>query len=291
MDAPGREPLGRGRATAYAVGLHVVLLALLFVSLEWDIDSSAYVLRNGPHVIHAYMVGLRPVATAPLKVPQPAPPKAAPQQAQAKQAEQSARLAAAEKAQAEAQAKAKAQAKAQAQAKARAQAQAQALAQAKAQAQAQAQAKARAQAQAKARAQAQARAEAKARAQAQAQAQAQARAEAAAAAARARTLAAQQAAQAQGIIDRYRALIQAKVSAAWVAPPGVHAGLRCTVAVHVIAGGQVLSARITSSSGNAVFDRSVLAAIYNAVPLPVPRSSAKLRYLRRFKFVFTAPVE
>ncbi len=267
MDAPGREPLGRGRATAYAVGLHVVLLALLFVSLEWDIDSSAYVLRNGPHVIHAYMVGLRPVATAPLKVPQPAPPKAAPQQAQAKQAEQSARLAAAEKAQAEAQAKAKAQAKAQAQAKARAQAQA------------------------KARAQAQARAEAKARAQAQAQAQAQARAEAAAAAARARTLAAQQAAQAQGIIDRYRALIQAKVSAAWVAPPGVHAGLRCTVAVHVIAGGQVLSARITSSSGNAVFDRSVLAAIYNAVPLPVPRSSAKLRYLRRFKFVFTAPVE
>ena len=254
MGATGREPLSRKRATAYAVALHAVLLTLLFVGFAWHLDSSAYVLHNGPHVIHAYMVGLKPAHPVPEKRPQAQSPvqKRIEARAKAAAARRQALLRAQEKAQAEAAAKAKAEAAAKA--KAEAAARRQALLRAQEKAQAEAAAKAKAEAAAKAKAEAAARA-----------------------------------AAARGIVDRYRALIQAKVSAAWVAPPGLKAGLQCTVAVHVISGGQVLSARIVQGSGNAVFDRSVLAAIYNAAPLPVPRSPARLRYLRHFKFVFTAP--
>ncbi len=96
------------------------------------------------------------------------------------------------------------------------------------------------------------------------------------------------AAQARGIVDRYKALIEARVSAAWVAVPQSR-GLHCTVRVRLIAGGQVVGAHIVQGSGNQVFDRSVIAAIYNAAPLPVPRSAAKLRYLNPLTFIFTAP--
>ena len=280
-----REAPGRVRAAVYAVAVHLAVLAFLVVSFRFSRLDTSYVLKTGPRVIHAFMVGSAPPMRRP---PAPALPKSTPSPPVPKpraRAHQKALQQARAKAQAVAQAKARALLKTQEQAKAR-EARARALAAAKARAQALAAAKVKALAAAKARAKALAAAKAQAQArlkveekQAAARARARLRQQIAQALARARAKAAAQKAAAEaarGVVDRYKALIEARVSAAWVAVPGSK-GLRCRVLVRLIAGGQVVSARIVQSSGNAVFDRSVIAAIYNAAPLPVPRSAAKLQ--------------
>ncbi len=297
MGRRAREVPGRARSATYAILVHLAVVAFLAVSFRFSELDTSYVVKAGPHVIHAFMVGAPP-APRPHKVPAPPAvgPTPAPGPSAAQRAEARTRQKALEEARAKAQALVQAKAKALAQAKAKAKAQALAQAKAKAQALAQAKAVARARALAKAKAQARAQAHLKAEEQAaaarararlnhevaQAAARAQQRAAARQAAARAAALAA------RGIVDRYKALIEARVSAAWVAVPGAK-GLHCTVLVHLIAGGQVLSARIVRSSGNPVFDRSVITAIYNAAPLPVPRSARQLGYLNPLTFVFTAP--
>ncbi len=287
MGRRAREVPGRARSATYAILVHLAVVAFLAVSFRFSELDTSYVVKAGPHVIHAFMVGAPP-APRPHKVPAPPAvgPTPAPGPSAAQRAEARTRQKALEEARAKAQALVQAKAKALAQAKAKAKAQA--LAQAKAVARARALAKAKAQARAQAHLKAEEQAAAaRARARlnhevAQAAARAQQRAAARQAAARAAALAA------RGIVDRYKALIEARVSAAWVAVPGAK-GLHCTVLVHLIAGGQVLSARIVRSSGNPVFDRSVITAIYNAAPLPVPRSARQLGYLNPLTFVFTAP--
>ena len=297
-----REAPGRTRAVVYALLVHLAVIAFLVVSFRWSELDTSYVVKTGPHVIHAFMVGPRPVPrpTPPIPQPRVAPPAPRPAVRKGPSKTQLARQKALQKARAKAQALARAkaealaQAKAQALARAKAQAQAQAQALARAKAEALAKIKARAEALARARAEQAARAAARKRLQAQEQAAAaRARAklqrEVAQAAARARQrAAARAAAAARGVVSRYKALIEARVSAAWVAVPQSK-GLHCIVRVRLIAGGQVVSARIVQSSGNSVFDRSVIAAIYNAAPLPVPHSATKLQYLNPLTFVFTAP--
>ncbi|UEO00412.1 cell envelope integrity protein TolA [Acidiferrobacter thiooxydans] len=303
-----REAPGRTRAVVYALLVHLAVIAFLVVSFRWSELDTSYVVKTGPHVIHAFMVGPRPVPrpTPPIPQPRVAPPAPRPAVRKGPSKTQLARQKALQKAHAKAQALARAKAealaraKAEALARAKAQAQAQAQALARAKAEALAKIKARAEALARARAEQAARAAARKRLQAQEQAAAaRARAklqrEVAQAAARARQRAAARAAAARaaaaaarGVVSRYKALIEARVSAAWVAVPQSK-GLHCIVRVRLIAGGQVVSARIVQSSGNSVFDRSVIAAIYNAAPLPVPHSATKLQYLNPLTFVFTAP--
>ena len=286
MAGQNREPLGRLGAGMYALLVHLVLLGFLVLSFRWSRTDISYVLRSNPHVIHAFMVGplpnprlTEPLPPAPQPIPHVAPtpaptPHVAPTPAPTPKPKVVPRKGPSPAA--------------------LAQEKARALQLAHRKALEQAQAMARAQAVAKARAEAALKKAAVARAQlraAEARAALQARValarQVAAAAARAQARAAAEKA-ARGIVDRYKALIKARVSAAWVAVPGAK-GLRCDVAVHVIAGGQVVSVRVVRSSGNAAFDQSVVSAIYNAVPLPVPRSPAKLQYLSRFNFVFRAP--
>ena len=281
-----REAPGRTRAVVYALLVHLAVIAFLVVSFRWSELDTSYVVKTGPHVIHAFMVGPRPVLrpTPPIPQPRVAPPAPRPAVRKGPSKTQLARQKALQKAHAKAQALARAKAEALAQAKAqalaRAKAQAQALARARAEQAARAAARKRLQAQEQAAA---ARARAKLQREvAQAAARARQRAAARAAAARAA------AAAARGVVSRYKALIEARVSAAWVAVPQSK-GLHCIVRVRLIAGGQVVSARIVQSSGNSVFDRSVIAAIYNAAPLPVPHSATKLQYLNPLTFVFTAP--
>ena len=280
-----REAPGRTRAVVYALLVHLAVIAFLVVSFRWSELDTSYVVKTGPHVIHAFMVGPRPVPrpTPPIPQPRVAPPAPRPAVRKGPSKTQLARQKALQKAHAKAQALARAKAEALAQAKA--QAKAQALARAKAQAQALARARAEQAARAAARKRLQAQEQAAA-----ARARAKLQREVAQAAARARQRAAARAAAAaaRGVVSRYKALIEARVSAAWVAVPQSK-GLHCIVRVRLIAGGQVVSARIVQSSGNSVFDRSVIAAIYNAAPLPVPHSATKLQYLNPLTFVFTAP--
>ena len=87
-------------------------------------------------------------------------------------------------------------------------------------------------------------------------------------------------------VNRYIAFIQDKVQRSWIRPPGSGAGLTCTVAVRLIPSGEVIDAKILRSSGNAAFDRSVEAAVFKASPLPVSKDPKVMSRFRSFNFIF-----
>jgi colicin import membrane protein len=87
----------------------------------------------------------------------------------------------------------------------------------------------------------------------------------------------------------YVSAIQAHVHRVWVRPPDTgDESLACLVSVRLIEGGEVVagSVRVKESSGNAAFDRSAVAAIYKASPLPVP-TGPDFASFRNFNFLFT----
>jgi colicin import membrane protein len=87
-------------------------------------------------------------------------------------------------------------------------------------------------------------------------------------------------------VERFRALIAQVVTRSWIRPDGVGKGLQCIVQVRLVPTGEVISVRITKSSGNAVFDRSVQAAVQKASPLPVPKDANVFEKMREVEFLF-----
>nr|VFJ51419.1 MAG: colicin import membrane protein [Candidatus Kentron sp. DK]VFJ64004.1 MAG: colicin import membrane protein [Candidatus Kentron sp. DK] len=79
----------------------------------------------------------------------------------------------------------------------------------------------------------------------------------------------------QQLLNRYRleyvTNIKSAVEGNWTRPPGAKKGLKCKLKVTQTPDGRVLDVSITDSSGNAAFDRSAVAAVYKASPLPKPR--------------------
>ncbi len=77
--------------------------------------------------------------------------------------------------------------------------------------------------------------------------------------------------------DRLRAEyiehLRASVERNWIRPVNANRGLKCTIRVSQIPGGEVVRVRIVKSSGNIAFDRSVETAVWNASPLPQPKDS------------------
>ena len=96
-----------------------------------------------------------------------------------------------------------------------------------------------------------------------------------------------QSARAATAVDKYRALIRQRVSQSWNRPVGVAKGLKCVVNVRLAPGGEVLSAKVVRSSGNAVFDRSVENAVYKAAPLPLPEDPTLFDNFREIEFLFS----
>lgn len=94
-------------------------------------------------------------------------------------------------------------------------------------------------------------------------------------------------ARAQTEVERYKGLIRQKVSRHWNRPAGAAKGLQCTVRVRLVPGGEVLTAAVSRSSGDAAFDRSVENAVYKATPLPVPQEPKLFEYFREIEFVFS----
>lgn len=88
-----------------------------------------------------------------------------------------------------------------------------------------------------------------------------------------------------GAINQYTALIHDRVRRNWRLPPNWR-GLSCTVSVKLIPGGDVASVRIVRSSGDPVFDRSVESAVFQAAPLPVPSEPHLFEAFREFNFIF-----
>lgn len=99
-------------------------------------------------------------------------------------------------------------------------------------------------------------------------------------------LADEQLRQSNRVVDRYVAIIKQKVTRNWLRPSGARKGLSCVVAVKLIPGGEVLSARVIKSSGDPVFDRSVESAVLKASPLPLPPGGSLFERFREMNFVF-----
>jgi colicin import membrane protein len=73
------------------------------------------------------------------------------------------------------------------------------------------------------------------------------------------------------ITNEIAAQIEAKISQVWNYPPTARPDMEVVVRIQLIPTGEVINASIITSSGNEALDRSVLAAISRAQPLPVPK--------------------
>lgn len=92
--------------------------------------------------------------------------------------------------------------------------------------------------------------------------------------------------QIQSVKDKYYLLIQNKVRRSWRKPASAKSGMKSTVSVRLIPGGDVILVATIKSSGDALFDRSVETAVYRAVPLPLPEDPDLFEYFREINFVF-----
>ena len=74
----------------------------------------------------------------------------------------------------------------------------------------------------------------------------------------------------QKLIDDWRTRIQAKIKSRVVVPQNIEGNPQAIFEVVLLPGGEVLSATLKKSSGNAAYDAAVERAISAAQPLPVP---------------------
>ena len=72
-------------------------------------------------------------------------------------------------------------------------------------------------------------------------------------------------------LNQYIPIIVQKVGRNWNQPGNLQRGITADVSVRLTAAGEVVSAQLTRSSGDSVFDRSVVNAVYKASPLPIPQ--------------------
>lgn len=99
-------------------------------------------------------------------------------------------------------------------------------------------------------------------------------------------LAAEREKQAQSVIAQYVGLIKQKVERNWRKPSATRANLKCTVFVQLIPGGGIAHVEITKSSGDGIFDSSVEKAVRKSEPLPVPPDPDLFDRFRDVRFVF-----
>jgi colicin import membrane protein len=82
--------------------------------------------------------------------------------------------------------------------------------------------------------------------------------------------------------------IRAKISQAWRYPPSARPDMRVEVKIQLVPTGEVVQVSLVTSSGNEALDRSVLAAVKRAQPLPVPQNSRLFeQQFRKFSMGFS----
>lgn len=69
----------------------------------------------------------------------------------------------------------------------------------------------------------------------------------------------------------YMFAIQQDIARNWVRPASAEVGLECTVNVQQLPNGEVLKVSLGSCNGDAVVRQSIVVAVENASPLPLPR--------------------
>jgi colicin import membrane protein len=71
-------------------------------------------------------------------------------------------------------------------------------------------------------------------------------------------------------IDKYKTQILQAIAQRWLVPDDVDHGLSCKLNIRLAPSGAVLNVTLAKSSGDSALDRSAIAAVYKASPLPVP---------------------
>jgi len=280
------------RAVTYAVLMHLVLLALLVIGLDWTPKVTRPPGVKVP--IEAELVTEDPLRK--IEERKQEEQRKLEEQRREKQRAQEQAAAEKQKAEREAQQKAEAEAKrkAEAAAKQKAAAEAKKKAELEARQKAAAEEKRKAEAEAKKKAELEAKRKAEAEAKKKAELEAKRKAEAEAArqreaeaALQAQVKAEQELARARSALASYIPYIQQKVQSNWIRPAGSPAGLSCLVQVQLIPGGDVASVRVIRSSGDPLFDRSVETAVLKASPLPLPTDTTLFKHFREINFNFS----
>lgn len=88
--------------------------------------------------------------------------------------------------------------------------------------------------------------------------------------------------QAQGEINKYKALILQAISERWLIPPQVNKKAYCELMIHIAPSGRVLEVHITKTSGDPALDSSARAAVLKASPLPVPTDTGAFTPFKQF---------
>lgn len=82
-------------------------------------------------------------------------------------------------------------------------------------------------------------------------------------------------------INRYKTMILQQIQQHWIVPANVDQ-LSCELQVELAPGGAVLKVSLSHSSGNDALDRSAIAAVNKASPLPVPKNTTDFDAFRNF---------
>jgi colicin import membrane protein len=72
----------------------------------------------------------------------------------------------------------------------------------------------------------------------------------------------------------YLALITARINRAWIRPPSARAGVKCSLHITQIPGGEITNVVVTGCNGDESVRQSVETAAYRASPLPAPPDPA-----------------
>ncbi len=296
---PKLPSFSSNKALYYSLLAHAIIIVVFVVGIDWR-SSTPVIPAGAPQVMTAKAIDADKVLAQARQPQQPEkqkPDDAKRKEEEAKrkvreeeqklknlreQQEQEKRKVAEEQKRAETEKKAKAEAEK----KTKAEAEKKTKAEAEKKAKAEAEKKAKAEAEKKAKAEA----EKKAKAEAEKKAKAEAARKAAAEKALAEALAAEEA-EGQALADatelqRWVGRITAAIQGGFVYPPGLPPGLKCTLLVRIVPGGDVVAASVIESSGNAVFDRQAETAVRKAAPLPVPAEARLFNEMRELKLLF-----
>jgi colicin import membrane protein len=92
------------------------------------------------------------------------------------------------------------------------------------------------------------------------------------------------AAEQAGLLAQYIAVIRQEVERNWVRPVSAGAGLECVVHVTQIPGGEVIDVRMVQCNGDDAVVRSIVAAVHQSSPLPLPLEPELFERNLRFTF-------
>jgi colicin import membrane protein len=83
-------------------------------------------------------------------------------------------------------------------------------------------------------------------------------------------------------VDKYKTMILNAIAKQWLVPDNTDRTLSCKLQIQLTAEGKVLGVTLVKSSGDVALDRSAIAAVYKASPLPVPQETDLLQQFRMF---------